>query len=100
MRPLLRINICSGHARNWQPYGQGPKLRPGSVVGCGIDLEAATISYWIDGKPLGVAFTNIPSKQISYSLSSSDISPQAKDTVFFPAVSLKGRKTSVKVCRV
>jgi hypothetical protein len=45
-----------GHGTG-RPYG--PKYGTGFVVGCLYDLTAATISYFVNGHEIGVAFRNV-----------------------------------------
>lgn len=39
--------------------GFGKKWKEGSVVGCALDVAAGTISYWLDGAPLGIAHHHV-----------------------------------------
>lgn len=47
--------------RKWNvtaaPYGD--RWTAGDYITCGIDMDAGTISYWRNGKALGIAFSNI-----------------------------------------
>ena len=47
--------------RKWNvtaaPYGD--RWTAGDYITCGIDMDAGTISYWRNGKYLGIAFQNI-----------------------------------------
>ena len=47
---------------------------PGDVIGCCIDLEARTVSFYRNGKSLGVAFENVRAKE--------------EGMAYFPTVSL------------
>ncbi|MDP2438910.1 MAG: hypothetical protein Q8P67_24455 [archaeon] len=46
------------HAGGSEPYGQ--KWSAGDVVGCLLDIPNSEISFTLNGRPLGVAFAQIP----------------------------------------
>eukprot|EP00698_Gefionella_okellyi_P009699 TRINITY_DN2486_c0_g1_i2.p1 TRINITY_DN2486_c0_g1~~TRINITY_DN2486_c0_g1_i2.p1 ORF type:complete len:184 (+),score=27.47 TRINITY_DN2486_c0_g1_i2:145-696(+) len=48
-----------GTENAWQHYGS--KIRPGMVIGCGLDLVDRTITFFVNGKCLGVAYSGLPS---------------------------------------
>lgn len=54
-------NRCLRWHDGKEPYGDvnEAKWTLGGVVGCALDLDAGTISYFLNGKALGVAFENI-----------------------------------------
>jgi hypothetical protein len=62
--------------RKWnvkpQPYGES--WVQGDVMGCGIDLDAGSITFWRNGQCLGVAYDRVRTMQPSLA--------------YFPAVSL------------
>jgi hypothetical protein len=43
------------HMRTWEPYGEHA-WRSGDIVGCGLDLDAREITFYLNGKSLGLAF--------------------------------------------
>lgn len=44
---------------NIRPTSYGDKWTGGDIIGCGIDLDNRTVSFWRNGKPLGEAFKNL-----------------------------------------
>jgi len=44
----------------------GLPWRAGDFVTCCIDLEDGTMGYWLNGEPMGIAFTNINKKEEWY----------------------------------
>lgn len=68
LRPMLWLEHCLECAG--LPYGQ--EWAQGDVIGCAIDLDAATISFSRNGADLGIAFQNIrrlayfPAASLSY----------------------------------
>lgn len=62
--PIAELD-CAG-----LPYGQD--WAHGDVIGCGIDLDGLTVSFWRNGIDLGTAFQNIrrlpyfPAASLSY----------------------------------
>lgn len=71
-----RHRCCHVCCRKWnvkpQPYGES--WVQGDVMGCGIDLDAGSITFWRNGQCLGVAYDRVRTMQPSLA--------------YFPAVSL------------
>jgi len=49
--------VLRWHKRKFSPFGE--KCRIGDVVGCGLDVENHRVLYWLNGRPLGVAFDRV-----------------------------------------
>ena len=46
------------HDGNAKDYGRSHRWRPKDVIGCAIDLDEQTISFFINGSPFGVAYAD------------------------------------------
>lgn len=49
--------VLKWHKRKFSPFGE--KCRVGDVVGCGLDVENRKALFWVNGRPLGVAFDRV-----------------------------------------
>ncbi|ELR16935.1 SPRY and ankyrin domain containing protein [Acanthamoeba castellanii str. Neff] len=45
------------HRRGFWPWGD--KWKPGDILGCGLDADRKEIMYWLNGKYMGVAFSDV-----------------------------------------
>ena len=61
---------CIWH-RDRKNYGE--LWNVGDIIGCGIDLEGKKIEYFLNGKSLGIAFTDVPT---------------GENVAYFPGISL------------
>lgn len=65
---------CTCRKWNVKPQPYGESWVQGDVMGCGIDLDAGSITFWRNGQSLGVAYDRVRTMQPSLA--------------YFPAVSL------------
>eukprot|EP01027_Heterolobosea_sp_BB2_P021018 GEZU01030045.1.p1 GENE.GEZU01030045.1~~GEZU01030045.1.p1 ORF type:complete len:234 (-),score=56.42 GEZU01030045.1:5-706(-) len=67
-----------GNAHDWSKYGT--KIKVGDIIGCAVDLDNREISFFKNGKSIGVAFKDIP---------------VGEGITYRPAVSLKYHSTAI-----
>ena len=72
---LTNYVLCNERVRyNYNTYtliqpsenAYGLPWRAGDIITCCIDLEDGTMGYWLNGEPMGIAFTDIDKKEEWY----------------------------------
>ena len=63
--PIFEVNLLRydggrlrrWHGGRWSSYSE-EKWQPGDIVGCCVDLDSRKMDFYLNGEPLGEAFSN------------------------------------------